>query len=186
MMSFNKAIGILFGNGRHWKESRRVVVKLLRQHNFLDQSHLQDLYSGDVRPLLQSLHAQIDQQSGSAIFSPSRLFNVPVMNVIFKLLFGRGLNEEERGKGGLLDQMHRCNSNFTVALSSLEYFPFLKYLPQFTFLGPAMKCCNVIYDIARVRAGNCQRQMQMQLTLMHEITDLGVHINIFGIRRRKQ
>ena len=80
IVSFSKAIGILFGNGQHWKESRKIVVKLLREHNRLDQAHLEDLYATEIRPVLQVLYAKLEDQNGPVVFSPSHLFAVPVIN----------------------------------------------------------------------------------------------------------
>ena len=140
------------GNGQHWKESRKIVVKLLRDHNLLDQYHLGDLYSTEIRPVLQDLHQNIEQSGeGSVIFSPRHMFVVPVMNVSFKNLFGRGLSEEEKAEGGLVDQIIHVNSTFSLLFSSVEFFPFLRYFPNLTFLGPIIKCCDKIYDTSQVR-----------------------------------
>ena len=152
-LSFNKPIGILFGNGQHWKESRRILVKLFKEHKLLDQAYLEDLYSSEIRPFLLELHRRIEQNGNnepSAIFSPRHSFDNQVMNVIFKILFGRRLNDEETKEGGLLDQMNHANSNLTALLSSLEYFPFLENFPKLTWLGSVMKLCDTIYDIAAV------------------------------------
>ena len=153
MLSFNKPIGILFGNGQHWKQSRRIIMKLLREHKLRDQAHLEELYSSEIRLLLEDLRGRIEQSKnhdGSALFSPGYSFDEPVLNIVFKTLFGRRLTDEEKKEGGILDRTHYCNSNFTAFLSALEYFPFLKYFPKLTWLGSVMELCNMIYDLAAV------------------------------------
>ena len=153
VLSFNKPIGILFGNGPHWKESRRIIVKLFKEHKLLDQVYVEDLYSSEIRLLLQDLHSRIDQDennNGSAVFSPRHLFDEPVLNVIFKILFGRKISENETKEGGLVDQLNYCNTTFTACLSSIEYFPVLKHFPKLTFMGSVLKLCHTIYDIAAV------------------------------------
>ena len=131
------------------------MVKLFRQHKLLDQVYLEDLYSSEIRPLLEDLRRRIEQgennnDCSSAVFSPQHSFDEPVMNVVFKILFGRRLDDKENTEGELLDLLNYCNTNFTAGLSSLEYFPFLKHFPKLTWLGSAMKICNMIYDIAAV------------------------------------
>ena len=129
-----------------------MVVKLLRDHNLLDPTHLENLYSTEIKPVLQDLHQKIEQSGeGSVIFSPRHLFVVPVMNVSLKMLFGRGLSEEEKAAGGLVDQITHVNATNTLLLSSVEFFPFLKYFPSFTFMGAFIKCCQKIYNTAEVR-----------------------------------
>ena len=76
------------------------------------------------------------------------------MNVSFKKLFGRGLNEGEKAEGVLLDQIIHVNSTFSLLFSSVQFFPFLRYCPSFTFLGPIVKCCDKIYDTAKVSLSN--------------------------------
>ena len=131
-------------------------MKLLREHKLFEHSHLEELYWAEGKLLLEDLHAKIEQNGSSgkgcyATFSPRHMFAVPIMNIIFKTLFGRRMSAEERVKGGLLDQLHHMNSTFVMGLSSLEYFPFMKYFPNLTSsLRRFTKCSQTAYEIAKV------------------------------------
>ena len=148
--TFDKSIGLLFGNGQRWKEARRVTLKLLHQLDFFRPAKLESFVVPEIVEIVKTLGEKVDcaNEAGSThYFSPHQMFQVAALNVVCQLVMGRRFHHTDKEAVWILEQLSRSNLEFTA---SLEVFPWLKHFPFLTFLGSHQRGSNILYGFFRV------------------------------------
>ena len=153
--TFDKDIGILFGNGSRWKEARRLTLRLLHQLNFFKPNKMELFIMPEIEEIVDMLGQKVDPAAGAGaepyIFSPHQMFEVGTLNVVCQVIMERRFDHSDPQVIHILDEMNRANREFSAAYTILEFFPWLKHIPRLTFLGSAQRFSNLLYDFFRVR-----------------------------------
>ena len=91
--SFGKAIGLLFGNGLHYKEARRVTLKLLHQLGFFSPNKMELFLLPEICEIVENLGLEVEtaatNNGGPYYFSPRQMFEVATLNVVCQLIIER-------------------------------------------------------------------------------------------------
>ena len=148
--SWNKPIGLVFGNGEYWRQSRRFVIKVLHELDFYRVENLEKSISYEVNQLESLVLKQMDCKD-HAILAPGELFHFPTANIVFQVILGQRFEPDNAKIHELLQCFKVANREFSAGSSVLEVFPWLGRIPGLTYLDSHKKFTQEFTDFFRVR-----------------------------------
>ena len=144
--SFHKPIGLLFSNGQHWKEARKLTVKLLHQLDFYKPSRMEEFISFEMAEVEQVLTENISENGGQVTFSPHQMFERSALNIVCQVIMGKRFDREDPVAEKILSTANAANRQFNPGCSVLDVIPWLRHVPGLTFIDSFKRASNVVYD----------------------------------------
>ena len=149
--NFGKPLGLLTGNGEHFKHARALTVKLLHQQGFFNRAKMENYVAFEMAELESKLSRCIEDSYGEITFCPHHMLEVSTLNVVWRILVGKRFErDDDPVLHEMLCLMNEANKNFTVLYTVLEVIPGLKYFPKLTSLVYIQSFCNYFYRVLRV------------------------------------
>ncbi|CAG7820993.1 unnamed protein product [Allacma fusca] len=127
--SFNKPLGILFGNGKNWAVSRDFAVKTLSNLGFGQGTAVEHCIATEMEDILQKIEAIVQQE---CTFQPHGFFHVPTLNVLWNLIAGSRFSHNDQKLTELLKYFYKWNRSFNLGATALHAFPWLRHIPKLT------------------------------------------------------
>ncbi|XP_053606364.1 farnesoate epoxidase-like isoform X2 [Plodia interpunctella] len=122
MRSFGKKLGIVFGDGRPWSNTRRVALKYLRSFGYGTRS-MEVIIAEECSELVK-LRAS---DSGQPVLV-NQMFNISVINILWRVVAGRryDLNDDRvKHLCGLVMRLFRL---VDMSGGIISFMPFLRHL----------------------------------------------------------
>ncbi|XP_053391705.1 cytochrome P450 2H1-like [Mercenaria mercenaria] len=127
--AFQKVImpftGILFSNGKIWKEQRSFAQKTLKEICFDDGNHhIEAVLREETDRVLQKL-----DEIGHCALDIRHLIHVYSLNVIIRVVYGDELKGDNENTAYLIDAYHDIGMEVAKMQVMVNCFPFLQRLP---------------------------------------------------------
>jgi cytochrome P450 len=117
--------GILFSNGKTWKEQRTFAQKTVKEICFEDGSkNIETVLREEVEKVLQKM-----DEFGTDPSEIQRLVQTYSLNVIIRIVYGDGFKGENENASYLIDAYHNIGMEVATMQVMVNCFPFLHSLP---------------------------------------------------------
>lgn len=123
--SFNKSIGILFGNGETWRDIRRFSIRTLRDFGFGKQKGQEAVMQEELDELFRRLDEKLANNAGSSI-SMSQIFTVSVLNILWSMMASTRFSHDDAQLQTLVKQIYTNTRFLNAGGNILMAFPFLR------------------------------------------------------------
>ncbi|XP_059093870.1 methyl farnesoate epoxidase-like [Tigriopus californicus] len=125
--SFDKPLGVIFPDGPLWKEQRKFMMRTLREFG-LGKQTMEDHIQEEIKFSIQYLKQQATQE-GNRVVAMQDFYNLPCLNVIWRLVCGRRFDYDDQRLAQLIEHME----TFTMeqAIGPIAGISFLKHIPPF-------------------------------------------------------
>ncbi|CAG7719586.1 unnamed protein product [Allacma fusca] len=120
--TFDKDIGILFGDVPIWKDTRRFAVKNLREFGFGKKQTMESLIQDEISDFIRSLE---DRVNTSELVQMKGIFDPPLINSVFSMLCGFRFEQNDPELHRLLHLLHGFFTGVKTAGDILMAYPFL-------------------------------------------------------------
>ena len=152
--TFNKSLGLLFGNGEWWKESRKLTLKLLHQMDFFRMENLERFITLEIDQVKSFLDEKINEgvtNHEEAVICVHNMFELHTLNIVYQVIMGKRFESSDPFVEKLLSTMNEANRNFNLGSSVLEIMPWLMYVPGLkTYMNSLKVTSQVCYDYFKV------------------------------------
>ncbi|XP_063231673.1 methyl farnesoate epoxidase-like isoform X2 [Bacillus rossius redtenbacheri] len=135
--SFNKRLGIFFSDGKFWTEQRRFTLRHLREFGF-GKSSEEAIMLDEISHLIKKLES-------SKIVSISNLFNLPVVNVLWKTLAGTRIAHDDDEFNKLIEIVFEVMRSGNPAGGIINVMPFLRHV--FPNIGAYKTSTDAVKDL---------------------------------------
>ena len=127
--------GLFFGNGGYWKESRKLVLRLLHQFDFFREEIMEKIAQFEARKLLEKeLFRKIAGSRAATVVLPvHRVFLFYTLNVVFQVLHRKRILQEDPNLQRTLSAINSFNESFSLGMDLLDVFPWLIHVPFLRF-----------------------------------------------------
>ncbi|KPJ07145.1 putative cytochrome P450 305a1 [Papilio machaon] len=122
MRSFGKKLGIVFADGPYWNKRRRTVLKYLKHYGYGSKA-----MEAQISEECQALTKLIENSAGRAI-CVNKLFNVCIVNVVWRLVAGKRYELTDERLKSLCDLITRSFKVVDMSGGVLNFLPFLRHI----------------------------------------------------------
>nr|APH81378.1 cytochrome P450 CYP3038A1 [Tigriopus kingsejongensis] len=126
--SFDRPLGVIFPDGPLWKEQRKFMMRTLREFG-LGKQTMEDHIQDEIKCSIQFLREQCNENANHEV-AMQDFFNLPCLNVIWRLVCGRRFDYGDKRLAELIEHME----TFTMeqAIGPIAGISYLKYIPPFS------------------------------------------------------
>lgn len=123
--------GILLVDEELWQEQRRFFIRNLREFGF-GTRNMSKLVEEEADELVKFIFRKIDG-NGQVVLNISSLFNVHVLNTLWKMLAGVRFDSDDEKMIALQSMLSDLFNNISMVGGTFSHFPVLKYLaPEYS------------------------------------------------------
>ena len=154
-----KSFGLFFGNGGYWKESRKLVLRLLHQFGFFWEEIMEKIVQFELRELLQKeFFAKIEGRQAAAVLPMHHMFQVYTLNVVVQVLLGNRFQPEDPTLQRMLSAIKSFNESFNPGMGLLDLFPWLRHIPFLRFHRNLVEFNNFFKEYCQVKGNSFSEQ----------------------------
>jgi methyl farnesoate epoxidase / farnesoate epoxidase len=142
--SFNKRLGVVFTDGKIWEEQRLFCVKTLKTLGFGKSSMIEhiEFEAEELVNHLSNNGCEFDIQD-----KENNIFDIPVMNVMWKILRGERFKLDDPKVIKLMSSIHKCFQIIDMSGGVLNNLPILRYLfPVASGYRPLINAMQPLWD----------------------------------------
>ena len=150
---FKKPLGLFFGSGKDWKEARRITIKFLHNLQFFKQDHMESLISYEAAELEQRIVQKIEGsgQGCVTICPPEEIdFRLHTLNVLLHVIVSKRFEHGDPRAENFLKLMDRAHEESHFGTSVLDFVPWLRYIPDLTFMDHWKRASEACFGIFQV------------------------------------
>ena len=130
----NKPLGLFFGSGEHWKQSRILTLRLLHHLNFFKGDTLDRLTLVEMNEAESTILKAIeDSGKGEATLCTRLMFTKHTLNIVMQVILGQRFEGDDVDIKNVKEASEVFNREFNAGFSVLEGAPWLKFVPGFTY-----------------------------------------------------
>ena len=156
-LSFKKPLGLLFGNGKDWKEARRITMKLLHNLQFFKQNYTESLVSYEAAEFERRLIENMGKNGqGFVTICPPKDtdFGFHSLNVLLHLIMSKRFEYGDPVVEDLLHLFDRSGRLTNIGTTAVDFFPWLRHIPGLTFMDALKRSSDACYNLFRVIMSN--------------------------------
>ncbi|CAH0545699.1 unnamed protein product [Brassicogethes aeneus] len=139
MRTFGKRRGIILVDQNFWTEQRRFLLRHLREFGF-GRKTMSSMIEDEAAHLVTYLKETI-VKNDSVVFNVETLFNVPILNTIWKMMAGVRYHPDDKNMQELLAIMAKLFGTVDMTGALFSRFPILKYI------APEMSGYNIMVEL---------------------------------------
>ncbi|CAH0546161.1 unnamed protein product [Brassicogethes aeneus] len=139
MRTFGKRRGIILVDQNFWTEQRRFLLRHLREFGFGRKS-MSSMIEEEAAHMVEYLKETILHHD-SVVFSIETIFNVPVLNTLWKIIAGIRYHPDDERVKHLMAIMSKLFGTVDMSGALFSRFPILKYI------APEMSGYNLMVDM---------------------------------------
>lgn len=143
--SFNKRLGVVFTDGKLWEEQKLFSVKTLKNLGFGRSSmieHIENETSEFISHLSKNCSEEMTIQD-----TDKNIFDVPVMNVMWKILRGKRFELDDTQVVQLIESNHKCFRIIDMSGGTLNLFPFVRhFFPDASGYRPLINAMQPLWE----------------------------------------
>ncbi|CAD0200803.1 unnamed protein product [Chrysodeixis includens] len=122
MRQFGKKLGVVFNDGTSWLNTRRVVLKYLKNFGY-NTRHMENYISEECRALVKLRLSD----AGKPILV-NNMFNITIVNILFRLVAGKRYDLEDEKLTMLCNLIMRVFRATDMSGGILNYIPYIQYI----------------------------------------------------------
>lgn len=119
-------LGILLVDETFWHEQRRFFLRQLREFGF-GKKNMSTLVEEEAQELVHHIYKTINYND-KTVFSVETLFNVSILNSLWKMLAGVRYNADDEKMRELQSILNELFRSISMVGTTFSHFPILKYL----------------------------------------------------------
>jgi methyl farnesoate epoxidase / farnesoate epoxidase len=146
--SFDKRLGVVFTDGLLWEEQRLFSVKTLKNLGFGKSSMIEHV-EREAEELIRSLCKKLDTEV-SIQDESSNIFDISVMNVMWKILRGERFELDDERIIKLMETIHKSFQIIDMSGGILNHLPFVRHLfPDKSGFRPLVKTMEPLWNFLK-------------------------------------
>lgn len=143
--TFGERLGIVFTDDELWESQKSLSVRILRTFGFGKSDMMYNIQS-EAQSLIRALKG-IGGEGVAVQEENKNIFDIPVVNVIWKMIKGERFDLDDEKANHLMETIHKSFSIVDMSGGVLSFFPSLRhFLPNHTGYQPLVDTMKVLWD----------------------------------------
>lgn len=141
-------LGILLVDQNFWQEQRRFMLRQLKEFGFGRKS-MSSLIEEEAAHMVEYLRETI-RNNDSNIFNMEMIFNVPILNTLWKMIAGTRYHPDDKELGKIMNIMAQLFAAVDMSGGLFSHFPILKYIaPDMSGYNLMVQLHKEVYAVIR-------------------------------------